>query len=248
MMRIVFIVGAPLALSIAASGAGASEAVDAQAQRLLQGMSDYLASAQEFSFHAEVSDDSVQTTGEKLEFGGAVKVAVRRPDRLRVNYDGDDGRRRIFFDGNTLTMYDLEANLFADSAVPSNLDAAMDQVFEKFGLSVPIADLVYSDPYSTLMASVEGGSVIGTRAIDGVSCHHLSFVQEAIDWQIWIADGPAPLPRKLVITYKNEPGSPQYSARLHSWNLQARTADSYFRFEAPLGANEMQFLPSGEEP
>jgi len=207
-------------------------------------MSEYLASAQEFRFDADVSYDSVQSTGEKLEFGGTVEVSVRRPDRLRVNYDGDEHQRRIFFDGSTLTMFDVAANLFAVNDVPADIDGALDQVFEKFGLSVPIADLIYRDPYSALMSSVEEGTVVGTRTIDGESCYHLSFVQETIDWQIWIADGPAPLPRKLVITYKNEPGSPQYSARLSGWDLQALASETYFQFRPPYGANEIQFLPA----
>jgi hypothetical protein len=75
-----------------------------------------------------------------------------------------------------------------------------------------------------------------------VSCHHLAFSQETIDWQIWIEDGPRPVPRKLVITYKTEPGSPQYVARLSGWNFQPRFSKHFFTFEAPAGAGEMEFL------
>jgi len=233
--------------SAACARAASEDVADGQAERLVREMSDYLAAAQEFRFEADVSYDSVQWSGEKIEFGVVVEVSVRRPDRLRVNIDGDESQRQIFFDGSTLTMFDVAAGLFAVNDVPADIDAALDQVFEDFGLSVPIADFVYRDPYSSLMSSVEDGSVVGTRVIDGQSCHHLSFVQETIDWQIWIADGPVPLPRKLVITYKDEPGEPHYSARLSGWDLQAVTSESYFQFRPPFGASEIEFLPSADE-
>ena len=142
-----------------------SEDVSGEAERILQEMSDYLAAAQEFRFQAEVSYDSVQSTGEKIEFGAAVEVSVRRPDRLRVNNEGDEARRRIFIDGTTMTMYDLEADVYATSQVPADLDAALDLVFEKFGLSVPVADLIYRDPFSTLIASVKRRRVLVHRVL-----------------------------------------------------------------------------------
>ena len=68
------------------------------------------------------------------------------------------------------------------------------------------------------------------------------FSQEVIDWQIWIEDGPRPVPRKLLITYKEEPGSPQYVARLSDWDFQPCLSDHYFRFQPPKGSDEIEFL------
>ena len=51
------------------------------------------------------------------------------------------------------------------------------------------------------------------------------------------------MPRKLVITYKDEPGFPQYTARLSKWNLQPRLSDHYFHFHPPAGADEIEFMP-----
>ncbi len=73
---------------------------------------------------------------------------------------------------------------------------------------------------------------------------HLAFVQDEIDWQIWIQAGPRPVPRKLVITYKNEPGSPQYVARLFGWDFQPRLAEEFATFHAPAGSDQIDFLPA----
>ncbi len=49
-----------------------------RADRILREMSEYLKKASEFTFHAEVAYDSVLDSGQKIQFGGASKVTVRR--------------------------------------------------------------------------------------------------------------------------------------------------------------------------
>lgn len=224
----------------------ASAQVEPQADRILREMGEYLSSAGEFRFRADVAYDTFSVEGQELQYGGRAEVSVRRPDRLRVEYDGDERRNRVVYDGQTITVYHAGRNVYASTESSSGIDAAVDRVFELSGFSVPIADLVYADPYAVLIENVEAGFVVGRHAVDGVPCHHLAFSQEALDWQIWVEDGPQPLPRKLVITYKNEPGSPQYVARISGWDLQPRVADSWFEFRPPAGAAEIEFLSAPE--
>ena len=110
-----------------------------------------------------------------------------------------------------------------------------------------MADLVSRDPYASVIGSVEYGYVVGRSTIDGVECHHLAFAQETIDWQIWIQTGPEPLVRKIVITYKDEPGWPQYTGRIFNWNLSPRLSKRYFEYEPPADAMRVEFLPSQDE-
>ncbi len=220
--------------------------VEPTADRILREMGEYLRTAREFTFRADISYDEVLETGQKVQYGGRSDVAVRRPDRLHAEHRGDERQRRVFFDGRTITIYNVAMNLYSVTEVPSEIDAAIDLVFEKYGFTVPIADLIYADPYQTLIENVQAGFVVGRHAVDGTPCHHLAFSQEAIDWQIWIEDGPRPVPRKLVITYKEEPGSPQYTARLSGWDFQPRLSEHYFEFHPPAGADEIEFLPIQE--
>ena len=220
--------------------------IEARADRILRDMSDYLKSADQFTFQADVSYDEVLVSGQKIQYGGTSKISVHRPNRLRVEHRGDEGDLRVIFNGQTFTLYDLSVDLYAQKNMTANIDTAVDRMFEEFKFSVPTADLVYADPYSTLTASVDTGFVVGLHTVQGVPCHHLSFSQESIDWQIWIEDGPRPLPRKLLITYKDEPGSPQYAVQLSRWNLRPRISDAYFEFHPPPGASRMEFLPAEE--
>ncbi len=55
-----------------------------------------------------------------------------------------------------------------------------------------------------------------------------------VDFQVWIADGDAPLPRRIVMTYKNDPGQPQFSADFVDWDMKPRISQQTFAFELPL--------------
>ena len=217
-------------------------AIDAEADRILREMGEYLKTAEEFSFHAEISYDAMFATGEKVRYGSSSDVSIRRPNRFLVAAEGDEHRRRVFYDGSKLTLFDVQKNLYAVTEVPNEIDGALDLVFEKFGLTVPLADFAYADPHAVLTESVEYGQVVGVHGCGDKSCNHLLFTQETIDWQIWIETGARPVPRKIVITYKTEPGWPQYEARLSGWDFNPRLSDHAFTFHPPEGADEIEFL------
>ena len=234
----------------AAAGQDPKEArgpeVGPSARQILQEMSEYLATANEMTFQADVSYDEL-TGGQMLQFGGVAKLALRRPDRMRARLDGDTRQLEMVFDGRTFTVHDAARNVYAQGEHSGTVDSALDTLFERYGFSVPLADLLYSDPYQTLMASVGTGNVVGRRVLDGVACHHLAFSQETIDWQIWIEAGARPVPRQLVITYKDEPGAPQYIARLSGWDFHPRLSKSFFGFNPPAGADAIEFRPVAEQ-
>ena len=217
-------------------------AIDAEADRILREMGEYLKTAEEFSFHADISYDAVYDTGEKVQYGGKSAVSIRRPNRFLVAAVGDEYRRQVFYDGSKLTLFDVQKNLYAVTEVPNKIDDALDLAFEKFGLTVPLADFAYADPHAVLTENAEYGQVIGVHGCGDKRCNHLLFTQETIDWQIWIETGARPVPRKLVITYKTEPGSPQYEARLSGWEFNPRLSDHAFTFHPPEGSSEIEFL------
>jgi len=78
-----------------------------------------------------------------------------------------------------------------------------------------------------------------------VLCHHLAFTQDNLDWQVWIEDGPQPLIRKFVITQKNEPGAPEFTALIMHWNVSDRVDDSDFAFSPPKGAAKVEMQEAG---
>ena len=220
--------------------------VEALANRLLKEMGDYLKAADAFTLQAESSYDAMDRRGQKIRYGGITEASLRRPDRLQAAFKGDERQRQFFFDGETFTIHNVVANMYAVTDVPPDIDRALDTIFETYGFSLPLADFVYADPYKILIENVIEGRWVGLHSIAGVPCNHLAFTQESVDWQIWIEKGPRPVPRQVLITYKDEPGFPQYLARLKSWNFKPQFREGHFQFTPPAGSYEIEFLPTSE--
>jgi hypothetical protein len=151
---------------------------------------------------------------------------------------------RFWYDGKNITLQNDGIGVYAKVPVPAIIDAAMDHLMDKYGFSPPLVDFIYQDPYNTLIENVEFGFYVGLHNVVGIRCHHLAFVQKNIDWQIWIEDGKQMVPRKLTITYKNEPESPQFTAVLSEWDLDARLPEALFNANLTSTANfeKIEFL------
>jgi hypothetical protein len=199
-------------------------------------MSERLARVAAFALEAEEVYDEVPEQSPRRQLTNLRRVAMRRPDRLVGDAAGDVLNRSFWYDGKVFAAIDREQNVWTSGAVPPTVDQALDWVFEQTGTVIPLADFLYADSYAQLMGSVQRGVYLGIHDAAGVPCHHLSFEQATIDWQIWIDAGREPLPRKLVITYKTEQEVPQYAVTIRKWNLQAQLPDELFTFSPPVGS------------
>jgi len=210
-----------------------------RAESVLRSACDFLAQAPAFSFSGEIWREHVDEAGQKVQFSRTVTMDVKRPDGLRLEVSSPVSARSFWYDGKTLTILDRKHNLYSTTDMPATLDKALDAAHDQFGIDLPLIDLAVSDPYKNATAKTQGGRYFGISPVLGVPCHHLAFTQENVDWQVWIEDGPQPLIRKFVITYKSEPGSPEFTALITHWNMTDRIADSDFVFERPVGASKI---------
>ena len=151
---------APNAPPAAATNA-AAPAVAPQADRLIKEMSAYIGSANEFTFHADVSFDHVLPSGQKLQFAAAEEVVLKRPGGLYVEWNGDLGSRQFWYDGKSVTLYDPAMPFYASDTAPPELDAMLGQLVPKLAFSPPLADLLYHDPYKTVRGSIQYGFDLG---------------------------------------------------------------------------------------
>jgi hypothetical protein len=216
-----------------------SRLVEPRAEALVRAMSDRLARAQALAFEAEEVYDEVPEQSPRQQLTSRRDIVMQRPNRLAGDATGDAIHRSFYYDGRTFSAIDREQNVWASGTVPPTIDEALDWVFDRTGTVVPLADFLYADVYTRLMEHVQRGVYLGIHDVGGVPCHHLSFEQATIDWQLWIDAGPEPLPRKLVIAYKTEDEVPQYVVTMRKWNLKAKVPDAIFRFEPPVGAQRV---------
>jgi hypothetical protein len=213
--------------------------ISPRANELLKRMGDYLAQSQSFSLNAEVWQDVDLASGQRVQAGRTIDMEVRRPNGLHVQVKSTRRNRELLYDGTKLTLFNRATNFYGTVPAPGTLDQAMDVAIEQFGIAMPLEDFLRSDPYDDLRQNATSGIDIGPAAVMGVPCEHLAFSKENLDWQVWIEDGARPVPRKFVITYKDEPDAPQFTAIFHKWDFTTKLPDFVFKFEPPPGATQI---------
>jgi len=224
-----------------AASNGAAPALAEQADRLLRQMAEYVGSAQQFTFHADITFDHVLPSGQKLQFSAAEDVALHRRGGLYVEWTGDLGDRQFWYDGKSVTLYDPSTPFYASEAAPAQLDGMLEKLLPQLHFSPPLADLLYSDPYQQVRGDIQFGFDLGMNQVNGRSCRSLAFVDKDIDWQIWIEAGPQLIPCKLVITYRSLPAQPQFSAVFTDWDFDPRIATATFTPQLPAGTQKIAF-------
>ena len=216
--------------------------IDEKADTILRQMSDFIESQEKFSFFAETERDLLTTSGVYLQVAHKGDMVVNRPNQFWANAEGDLVQREFWYDGSTVTVVDPERNVYATGDAPESMDETLDTLTQKLNVNMPLAELLYSDIYEGLTKNVQFGYYYGISEVDDVPCHHLLFVQDSIDWQVWIEDSETPLLRKVAIAYKQREGAPRYTATLSDWNLKPEIAPDQFTFKPPADAKEVEFV------
>ena len=211
--------------------------------QIAQKMCDFLKSQQQFTYKAEVAVDEVYYGSKKIQYETGLEFFVKRPDQLRVNAVGDRVDKQFYIDGKTVTLYDKDHNVYGTLEVPPDLESALEKAHKEFGVRVSLSDLASPDLWELMKKHIKHSLYVGESRIRGVLCHHLSFDGENVQFQQWIDAGEQPLPRKIVITYKKLPDSPQWTAYISDWNFSPQLNANLFAFTPPPGAEKIKFIP-----
>ncbi len=219
-----------------------SPAIDPKADGLVRNMSDYLRGLKGFTFEAEHTTEVVLDSGQKVQFEGRSDVAMRRPNKIRSDRRGEVVDAAFYYDGDTVTIYGKRLNLYAQAPAPGTIDETIDQVRNRYDIQAPAADFLYANPYEVLMDGAVSSKYVDEATVDGAPCDHVMISRGDVDLQLWIEQGERPLPRKYVITTKDEPSQPEFTVRLHDWDTAAVLPDVVFTFAPPAGAERVAFL------
>jgi len=212
------------------------------ARALLMRMGDFLSKTPRFTVNIRNNYDVIQASGQEIEFGEVRKLSLNRPDRLRVEVEQSDGdRNMILFDGATLTAFDGTQNVFAQAPQSGGIDGGLKYFLKDLHMRLPLAMLLVSQLPEELERRTESVDYVEKTALFGLPAHHLAVRNDTVDYQIWIAEGNQPLPLRVVLTYKNAEGQPQFRAQLSDWNLAPEITDATFAFTPPPGAQKISF-------
>ena len=243
------VVAVGLAISIVLGGValvrGAEKeatGIDPKADQYLKAMSSYLAGLKTYTFQVEELFDDVLDDGQKIQLGNQRHLTVSRPGKMYSEGEGDTKNSQFYYDGKTATVVDRTQKTYATVAVPNTIDAMLEDLHERFDTHQTLADFLFSDPYKVFTEQAQSGTYLGLHYVGTAKCHHLAFHQKLLDWQIWIAAGEQPLPRKYVITFTAQKNQPQYTALIHRWDVNPTLSDDRFEFHPPKGFQKVDFL------
>ena len=208
-------------------------------------MAVFLAKSPAWRVTLHTAYDAIQPDGYKVEWNEMRNVTPSRPDRLRVEVERSDGARNlVLFDGKQVTTFDEKARVYAQEAHPGTVDDAVVYFVHDLGMRLPLAVMLLNNLPAELQHRVQDVKYVEKTTTLGAPVDHIAAKTPTVDFQLWIAEGDRPLPVRVVLTYKNSPGQPQFRAQLSDWNLDIKPPDTLFTFTSPAGAKKIPFAAS----
>lgn len=238
-----------LGLLLASSSSWAEE-MEPRALTALDQMGAYLRSLQQFRIDARSHTDQVLENGQVIEFSHRTQLLARQPDKLQVSVESDGKRRSLFYNGKHFTLYDSRSGYFASQAAPASISGLLDQLSERYSIELPLADLFRWHPGTAKEVGISSALLIGDETLEGKVCTHYAYRQPDIDWQLWIRQGPQPVPCRLVISRRDTAEQPRHTVN-YQWQLNHPPTARDFEFTPPAGALAVplqQLEPQGEQP
>ncbi len=221
--KFLFVTGATLLLST--TGVLASS----QANTIINKAFKYVGSLDKYSLTAIVSNDDMQD-GKSIKHRHNVAIKVDRPDKFRIDVKGDIKDRSSYLNSGQFTMIDYSFNYYGELKTANNIDTVLDNIFEKYGIKAPLAQLLYSDMHKR--TKLRKSKYFGIVTLGGVECDYVAFSDRKKEVHVWIATGDKPLVKRFIIVDKLEKSHPR-SVTTIKWNLNTTISDSNFVFKLP---------------
>jgi hypothetical protein len=222
------------------------------AARIMARMTDFIAGAPAFSLISDTGNEIRQKNGHVLEFGSHLTLAIQRPSQAIGRFESRNGDiSNIVLDGMTLSIYGaIDDNYFYDTTQQSgDIDSSLEFLANQLGVPRQLRDFFSKDLTALFGRAVQSGYYVGESTISGVVCDHLALRGDKEDVQVWIARGAEPVPRRIVITYRQIEGQPRFWAQFTEWNFSPELSDTTFTFSPPEGAERVRLFVeiSGEK-
>jgi len=228
----------PATTAPAPAAVAANPVVSPEIRAELGKMADALKAMTSFVLRADVTNEEVLDTGQKLQNSGVLTFTARRPDRLLIDIDSEQRKRRIYYDGKMLTVFSPTTGYYASVDAPPTTRQMLDTVAAKYGLETPLADLMEWGSAGVSTDKLTSAIYAGRDRISGAVCEHYAFRQPGVDWQLWIRAEGQPLPCKLAITNTDDDAQPQ-STMTFNWSTSEPITESQFVFAPPANGRKI---------
>jgi hypothetical protein len=211
-------------------------AADQSARDILNKAYQTIGNMDKYAFTAVVEDAEVQNDTKDKLYKHTVSVKVDRPGKLRVDTTGTVKNRSSYLNDGSFTMIDHGFNYYGQIKTPKNIDAALDALFDKFGISAPLAQLIYKD--MDKKARFRTSKYFGTKDVGGVECDYVAFKNGSREIHFWITKGDNPLVKSYSIIDTNTASASRTNTTV-DWDTNPSISDSDFIFVAPKGSSKI---------
>ena len=235
-LRFVFVTVAGMAGVLA--GACGTSAPRTDAERLARGreiverMSAKLASAQALSVTTHEVRTELSASGTARQVQMSREAVMRRPDRFYSKASGER-ESEVWYDGIGITVAMHKEKVFGQARAPETLDKALDALHERYGLSTPLADYVYTSPAKALLTGTTTGGWVGRETVAGQEADHLAFKDRGINWEIWIPATGDPVPIKAINEFTEGKRLRKIEMTFSNWNLSPQIGADRFKPAVP---------------
>ena len=212
---------------------------------ILTRMTEFISGAQAYTIVAEMGHEVLQTNGQRLEFGSHLTAALRRPSQANVRFDNRDGdNATIVLDGDTISVFSIigNAHVYDVTRQAGDIDASFEFLAERTGSPDQLNHFFSIDLTESMKSMVKSGYYVGEATIAGILCDNLALSNEDEDVQLWVAKGDKPVPRRIVVTYKNLEGQPRFWAQFEEWNFSPNFSETIFSYSPPAHADRISFF------
>ena len=222
---------------------GSEELPDAPA--VVQRMADFMDGNTELAVEARVSYESVQASGQKLQFDMLQRIRLRKPDQLFwVTLRDDATVDSAWYDNGTFSMIRQPLDIWGQIRVPGAFAEAIGDLVADYGIDVPFPDILSGNPEDLWLGDdVTEIWYVGEAWVNGRWTDHVAIRKPGADIQLWIQQDE-PYPAKLAIVFVDEPGQPAYTARFGRWSNTLPADPTLFEFTPPAEAQRIDVVPT----
>ena len=217
--------------------------VDPEAEKVLKSLQDYMQTQDTADIEAVITEDEVFNDTHKLQFGGTIKILMRRqPPQLSATTNSDYRNTRAYLNKSTFTVFDEDVNVYAQANAPGTLKEALTHLNAEYSIIQPGSELFSGQPFELLVGKASKVIYVGTGNVNGTSCHHIAGILPDMDWQLWIRAEGDPIVCKYVLTDRDIPLAPQYSMTFTKWKTNTKLTDKQFEFQPPADAEAIEII------
>ncbi|MDR2913553.1 MAG: DUF2092 domain-containing protein [Tannerella sp.] len=240
-MKRFYLLPAILLFICTTSGAQSKQRIDSLAIYILDRTSETMRSLISCSYTAFITYDTWMDSVGYIKHTSKDKVYFSFPNKMKVNMQGDMGNRSMCYDGKKFSYYSFNQNRYAELDLSLDIVQTIDSMNRKYGIELPAADFFYPSFTDDILSA--GGNLVylGVTGVQNQLCYHIAGNDvNGTVFQFWITQDHLFFPVKMVLTYKEDNGQPQYEAVYSDWEINPSFPANMFDFVAPPAADKIR--------